>query len=251
MKQNQSKPFFKKMINSKFWIAVLLCWIFATNATAQGFDDVELRQHVTLSYRINKNLGIAGKYFLQTDKGITHFNESTLGLEVDYKINKWLKAGIEYRFGTNQYEDANIIRYYLGFDYAINKKWKIKYRPLLQQEFGYLNSEYLAHHPTKYTLRNMLMVQYDLTKKITLYAYTENYTRFKSGDAYFFREKTGVGASYQIKKRHEIELEVDWIKKHNRDNIARIDIGYTFEIGYVKSKKDKTSKPTEATPNAQ
>jgi len=204
-------------------------------------NDLMLRQQLALKYNINKRWSVTLKYFLQTNDNLFVFDKSVPGAEIKYKPFSWLKAEVEYRFETNHQRDQHKIRYSLTFDKSIlNKNWKLKYRPMLQQQFIYLQPEYLVANPVKYRLRNMLELDYSLNRRTELYAFTEFYSDYKRGDWNYSTQKSGVGINYTRKRRHDFNLEAAWF--HGIDdaqNDLRIGVGYSYTMGYVKKKKKK------------
>lgn len=209
-------------------------------------NDLELRQQLALKYNIDKRWTVAVKYFLQTHDNMIGFDKSVPGAEMKYKLFSWLKAEVEYRFETNHQKDQHEFRYSLTFDQNISKKWQIKYRPMLQQQFGYLQPEYLAANPVEYAVRNMLELDYTYNKKTELYVFTEFYTNYDRGVWFHSTQKSGAGINYERKKRHDFNLEANWFYDiEDAQHALRISVGYSYTLGYVKKKKKKKSH-TEA-----
>ncbi len=217
----------------------MACCLSYTAVQAQD-NDMELRQQIALKYNINKKWRITAKYFLQSFDNALRFDKAVPAGEINYKPYSWLKAEVEYRFETNYRKDNSEIRYALTFDYDFNKKWKIKYRPMLQQQFEYLNREYLVANPVEYTFRNTLELDYQYNKKTDLYLFTEFYLDRDEGILRYPTQKSGGGISYVYKKRNEFNLEANWIyDREDALHTLRICVGYSYVLGYVKKKKHK------------
>lgn len=211
--------------------------IFLTTQTnAQVFDDWEARPNVSLKYKFNKKLSIAGTYYLYLDKNMSQYDKSVTGGEVAYKINSWLKVGIDYRYGTKPQEHYHDIRYSVTFDYNPSQKWKIAYRPMLQQEFVSLKEVHLATSPIEYYLRNRLTLSYEISNAAKLYVFTENYLRANHGDYSFHRQKSALGAEFGVSPRSEIGARFEVLNKRSGKIIARPNLSYTYTLGYVKKK---------------
>lgn len=208
----------------------------ATQTQAQVFDDWEARPNVSLKYKFNKKLSIAGTYYLYLDKNMSQYDKSVIGGEIGYKINSWLKAGIDYRYGMKGQEHYHDIRYSITFDYNPSQKWKIAYRPLLQQEFISLKEEHLAVNPIEYYLRNRLTLSYEISNAVELYVFTENYLRANHGDYSFHRQKSALGAEFGVSPRSKIGARFEVLNKRNGKMIARPNLSYTYTLGYVKKR---------------
>lgn len=232
-----------KLLKKILPILIITCCMTGMKLHAQN-NDLELRQQLALKYNIDKRWSVAVKYFLQTNDNMIGFDKSVPGAEIKYKPLSWLKAEVEYRFETNYRKDQHEFRYSLTFDRdIINKKWKVKYRPMLQQQFEYLQQEYLAANPVEYAVRNMLELDYTYNKRTELYAFTEFYTDYDRGAWYHATQKSGAGINYERKKRHDFNLEANWFYDREDDQHAlRISVGYSYTLGYVKRKKKKKAK---------
>lgn len=222
-------------ITRPFTILVPLA-MMAFSSQAQYFSDWEARPHLSVEYRFNKNLSAAGTYYAYIDKNITTYDKSVIAGEINYKLSSWLKAGLEYRYGLTKKENYNELRYSLTLSQKLTPKWKIKYRPMYQQEFYSLDKEELEANPMEHFIRNRITIGYDLTKKMELYALTENYQEIQHGDWSFNRQKSAAGIKLELDKQHEISAAFYLINKKRGKNIGRLDFGYTYTFGYRKNK---------------
>ncbi len=220
----------------KLLIFFALTILLSTQVKAQVFDDWEARPNVSLKYKFNKKLSIAGTYYLYLDKNMSQYDKSVISTEVAYKVNSWMKAGIDHRYGIEPKGNYHDIRYSITFDYNPSKKWKIAYRPSLQQEFISLKKEHLAINPIEYFLRNRLTLSYEISNDVDLYVFTENYLRANHGDYSFHRQKSALGADFGISPRSEIGTRFEVLNKSNGKIIARPNLSYTLTLGYVKGK---------------
>lgn len=224
-------------ITNKSILILLLLLVYTLQTRAQVFDEWAARPNISLKYKFNKDWAIAGTYYHYLEDNMSHYDKSVISIDIGYKINSWLKAGIDYRFGINSKEHYHDIRYSVTFDYEPSAKWKLEYRPMLQQEFTSLKKEKLATEPVKYYWRNRLTVSYDITGNLELYVFTENYLKPDKGDLFFFRQKSALGADFDINERNKIGTRFEIINKKNGKNIARPNLSYTYTFGYLKKKK--------------
>lgn len=209
----------------------------AIQTSAQTFDDWEARPNVTVKYKANKNLSLAGTYFLYIDKNMTEIDKSVMAGEIGYKINSWVKAGFEYRYALKNGEGSHELRYSFTFDKNIAERWKIKYRPMLQQEFESSKKTEKENNPAEYFLSNRLTVDYDISNSFTLYLFTENYVQLEKGNIHFHKQKSAVGLDYEINERNQVGTRFDVINKSSGKNVARVSLNYTITLGYIKSKQ--------------
>ncbi len=190
------------------YIHILLATIIvfvALQANAQYFNDWEARTSVSLEYKFNKNLSIAGTYYLYMNKNISEYKKSVLAGEIGYKITKWMKTGIEYRYGMDYPDNYHEMGYSFTFDYDLLEKLKIKYKPMFIMEFRSLNQEHLAAYPMEYYLTNRVTLGYEIARKTELYVFTENYQQIEKGNFQFYRQKSALGAAFKAGDRSEID----------------------------------------------
>lgn len=204
---------------------------------AQVFNDWVARPNVSVKYKINKNLSLESTYYMYLEDNMSRYDKSVIGTEIGYKVNSWLKTGIEYRLGLKPGKKYHDMRYFVTFDHNLSKKWRLAYRPMLQQEFSSLKKELLAAKPIEYYWRNRLTVSYKHTRSLEYYLFTENYLEIEHGGMGFYRQKSALGADYKINARNEIGARFEMLNKKNGKNIARPNLSYTYTLGYVKKKK--------------
>lgn len=221
----------------KTMLLLIISVVYAPQSQAQVFDDWEARPNISLKYKVNKKWSVAGTYYLYLDKNMSKYNKSVIAGEVDYKVNSWMKAGIDYRYGMNHKDNYHDIRYSLTFSYDPSKKWEIAYRPTLQQEFVSLDETKLAIHPIEYYFRNRLSLSYDVSKKTELYIFTENYQSLNQAELAFNKQKSALGADFEINKRNSIGARMEVINKRKGKMIARPNLSYTYTLGNVKKQK--------------
>lgn len=225
-----------KLIKKTLFI-LMLSLAYTSQTKAQMFDDWEARPNISLKYKFNKKWSVTGTYYFYLDKNMSQYDKSVIAGEVDYKVNSWLKAGIDYRYGISEKKRYHDLRYSVTFDYNPSKKWKIEYRPMVQQKFTSLQKSHLALKPIKYYIRNRLTASYDVSSAIKVFVFTENYLRPKQGDINFHRQKSALGAEFEIGNRSEIGTRFEVINKKSGKMYARPNLNFTYTLGYVKNKK--------------
>ncbi|MBS1632844.1 MAG: DUF2490 domain-containing protein [Bacteroidetes bacterium] len=220
----------------KFIIAITVLYFCASPATAQVLDEWEARPNIAIKYKFNKKLSLAGTYYLYLDKNISRYNKSVIGAELDYKFCSWLKAGIDYRYGIDPKENYHDIRYSATIDFKISKKWKMAYRPMLQQEFISLQKVKLSTDPVKYYLRNRITASFKVSTATEIYVFTENYLKPQSGSFYFHRQKSALGAEFDVSNRSKLGVRFEVLHKKSGKVVARPNISYAITLGKFNKK---------------
>lgn len=215
--------------------AILLSSVFfVLKSNAQFFNDWEARPHISAEYRFNKRLSLEGTYYMYIDKNISAYDKSVIAGEVGYKLTKWLKAGLEYRYGIAPKKNYNEMRYSLTFDHKLGDRWKVKYRPMFQQDFVSLEKEELKMNPMEYFIRNRLTLSYDLSDKFELFVFSENYQQIDHGNWNFHKQKSAGGVKFAINQQNSVGMALYVINKKSGKNTGRLDFGYTYSFGYKK-----------------
>lgn len=221
--------------NKKAILLPLILALCTSYARAQYIDDNILRPSVSLKYQINKKLSVTGTCYLVLDHKMSNYKESILGGEVNYNLTSWMEAGVEFRYhGFNNEIPQKQLRYSFSFDHDLSKKWKIKYRPMIVQEFETLDKKHLEENPIEYSFRNRIKIGYDLGKKVDVYLFTEPYLKLMKDDTRFNKLKSGVGIKYKITAQSKVEARFDFINKKKakgNENSTRLNLGYTFTLG--------------------
>lgn len=216
-----------KIISISIFVALLF---MAMITHAQIFNDWEARPSFTVEYGFTKKLSVGGTYYGYLDKNFTRYDKSVLAGEVGYKINSWLKAGFEYRYGFDSPADNHDLRYLLTFSHSFPNGLKIKFRPSLLHEPGTLSKKQQKELPDEYYLRNRLTVGYKIRKKMEVFAFTENYQEMSDGLS-FYRQKSAIGASVGISKISALEIRFNVINKKKGKMNARVDVNYAISLG--------------------
>lgn len=209
--------------------------LYMSESKAQIFDEWEARPNVSLKYKFNKKLSVSTTYYLYMDKNMSEYNKSVISGDVGYKVNSWMKLGLDYRRGITPKKQYNDIRYSVTFDYNPSKNWKLEYRPMIQQKSFFEKKAHQEDIPTEYFMRNRITVTYKFVSDWEVYAFTENYQQLNKGMT-FHRQKSALGTEYKISPRNKIGARFEVLNKKSGKMIARPNLSYTYTLGYVKQK---------------
>jgi len=229
-------------------VILLLFSIASVSAQAQTTDnqlwtafqtETELTKHLTLG------LSLEARF----DQDVTRLRTVFGQVEFDWKFNKYLSASVSYRYGGRKYDDelseftkAHRVSAYVTGKYKF-KKFSIGGLNVnsftISNRAGYFN-QYLVDPPEdkvtpqKY-FRNKSQLKYDITKKLSTFAYFEFFYRF-SGDVQEVDENRYAGGfEYDFNKKNSVKLmymyltEVN-VKPKNKDDRNIISVGYTLKL---------------------
>ena len=193
----------------KIFFLFLLSVLFIIKSKAQLFDEWEARPNIALKYKFNKQWSVTGTYYHYLENNFKQYNKSVMSVDAGFKINSWLKAGIDYRYGFNSRKHYHDIRYSIAFDFKLSPRWKVAYR-------------------------NRLTLSYDAISNLELYVFTENYLEIEEGNMGFYRQKSALGSDYKLNGRNKIGFRFEVINKKNGKMVARPNLSYTYSLGYGK-----------------
>lgn len=223
-------------------IYFLFVFVCAWQIVTAQFEDTYLRQRVCVNWEVNKKWSVYGFYRIDYNQNLSAFRRSNIQLGFDYKFNKYLSAGMDYRFGTSYSRDFHRFRARLDLSYKLNTKISIGLRNMMQHDIAYLDADYLKSYQPEWVLRNRLSGKYEINKKMSAGLFTELFSRFQPNQNETDRLRSGIKWSYLYKRRHGLALY--YFIQHPMDgSIKKADqvfgIDYTFEIEKKKKKKKK------------
>lgn len=214
------KVYFKIVVFS------VLVSTFSVNAVAQTFDDLEARLIVGVKYKFDNGLRLSANYEHRLDDNLRHYKKSIPAAKVSYDIDvsnhlKFAPA-FEYRLETGDIHTVNDLRYSGGLSYKISENLKFNYTPILQQLL-------VNNRTPEFYLRNGIELNYSLNESLSFSIFSENYQEFDSGMK-FSAQKSGVGATYLVNKKNEIQLKIKSKQYSNHKDILRIYVAYYYII---------------------
>ncbi len=212
------------------------------SSRAQGIEGFQTRTRLGLRYAPTKDLVLTPKVFFYTSD--LRFRRTMIGMEANYKLTKWLRAGGEYRFSTSYTRDFHRLRGFLLLDYSLAKRWELEWRPMFQRDLDYFDGDAMSLYPPRDVLRNLVAVNYAPRKRTNYFVAAELYHRFEAGTLTPFRIRPSVGAQRVYKKRHVFGAEAFYIRDFARPgdfpaSRLRLDLSYTYRAGKLKGGKKK------------
>ena len=199
--------------------------------------DLEQWTSIGLSKKINKHWKISLDQEFRFIKDVSQFDIYFADLELDYKFNKHLTVGANYRFYQNKNTNGVFQtehRWSTDFQYKHKiSRFKVAYRLRFQNK----DEDFFTNESGNnlYNLRNKLSVDYNIKSfKLDPYFDMELFRRFENGeDSYFNKIRWTLGIEYSITKKSDIELFYRTDNELNQDyakDTYIIGLAYKFSF---------------------
>jgi hypothetical protein len=210
----------------------LITLLFVSLATQAQKSEVDLQTRTSVSLNLNLKKGwqIGTEYRAKFNENSSNYRGSYLYLEVDKKLNKYLSAGVAYRFGS--VEGDNFHR----FSGNIEGKYKFdKFTFSLRETYQSQKQTFIGDDEgtAENYLRTRLGVKYAITKKLDFGISTEPFMHKNDGvfETDFWRNRAGL--SYEYMKNKSVNLYYIWqpdVNKKYPDTKNIIGINFIFGI---------------------
>lgn len=229
-----------RFLKYHFFGCIIICFVFWTNVRAEQ-PDTRLRSQIGISYKPLKTLDVTASYRLDINENLSTFQRSNFELGVGYSVLKWLEIETSYRFMTGYNKDSH--RFKAGVSAkknTSNKKFQFQWKSLLNFNSNYLDRDYWKMEDPSWVWRNKFKTKYNISKKLSVSVYVEQFLKLKDSESYFYRDRFGTSLDYELKKRHSFSIGYYYQLEYNRkspENNNTFEIEYNFEL--KKKKKPK------------
>lgn len=210
-------------------IFTLLLISLATQAQKSEVD-FQTRPAITLNLDLPKGWEVSTQYRAKFNENSSNYRGSYLYLGVDKKLNKYLSAGVEYRFGLVDGEKFNRFSGSLEGKYKY-KKLTFSLRELYQTQHQIISDD--DEGTAENYLRSRFGVKYAITKKLDFNLSTEPFMHKKDGvfETDFWRNRAGI--SYEYMKNKSVNLFYIWqpdVNKKYPDTKNIVGINFIFGL---------------------
>ncbi|WP_435353442.1 DUF2490 domain-containing protein [Emticicia sp. SJ17W-69] len=210
-------------------IFILLFISIATQAQKSEVD-FQTRPAITLNLDLPKGWEVSSQYRAKFNENSNNYRGSYLYLDVDKKLNKYLSAGVAYRFGLVDGEKFNRFSGSLEGKYKY-KKLTFSLRELYQTQHQIISDD--DEGTAENYLRTRIGVKYAVTKKIDFGISTEPFMHKKEGvfETDFWRNR--IGFTYEYMKNKSVNLYYIWqpdVNKKYPDTKNIVGINFIFTI---------------------
>jgi hypothetical protein len=189
--------------------------------------DLQTRPAVTLKLDLPKGWEISTQYRAKFDQNSSNYKGTYLYLGLEKKVNKYLSAMVNYRFGLVDGEKFNRISGGLEGKFKY-KSFTFSLRELYQSQ-QQVSSENIAEN----YLRSRFAVKCALVKKLDFTISTEPFMHKKNGvfETDFWRNRAGI--TYEYMKNKSVNLFYIWqpdVNKKYPDTKNFIGINFIFDL---------------------
>jgi hypothetical protein len=236
-------------------LAVLLLVAAGTTTQAQT-NDFQTWSSAGIKTDISKSFTVGFQTQLRLTDYSTRVGSILLEPEVGFRVNKYLKLGLGYRFTIRPGNDhINKTVHRLNLDVEGKKKFGnlgLSLRLRIQQGFQdpYVNENRAPYSAPTYN-RNKLSVEYKVSKLWTPFVEGELFfpltdPRHRGLDRYRFT----VGSAFNLKNRNAVDVFFRVQQEVNTANPQTayiLGLGYTYDLKLPKAKKKKKDKEKDKT----
>ena len=178
---------------------------------------------LTEEMRFNENLSELGVAYTE--------------LGVDYKLYKFISAGVSYRYiQKKQVDNFYSLRHRYNIDLSLKYKIKmvnVSLRERFQTQYADVNTSETGSVPQRY-LRNKLTLKYNLGKKYTPFIYSELFLQLNNPEGNEIDNvRYAAGFEYEINKLMNLEFYYMINKKiHVSDPLTEYITGIDFTYSF-------------------
>lgn len=214
----------------KIYYKILFILLLSSTLKAQKSTvDFQTRPAITLNLDFKKGWEVSTQYRAKFNENSSHYRGSYLYLDVDKKLNKFLSAGVSYRYGVVESEK------YHRFSGSLEGKYKLRKLTFsLRELYQTQNQTFLGDDEgtAENYLRSRIGVKYAFTKKLDFSLSTEPFMHKKNEvfETDFWRNRASI--SYEYLKNKSVNIYYIWQPDVNKKypDIKNI-VGINFIFG--------------------
>ena len=209
---------------------ITLLFISSITFAQKSEVDFQTRTSISLDVDFKKGWSIGTEYRAKFNENSSNYRGSYFYLEGNKKINKYLSAGVAYRFGIVGGENFH------RFAGNVEGKYKVKkFTFSLRETYQSQKQTFIGDDEgtAENYLRTRLGVKYAITKKLDFSVSTEPFMHKKDGvfETDFWRNRAGI--SYEYMKNKSVNLYYIWqpdVNKNYPDTKNIVGINFVFGI---------------------
>lgn len=236
---------------------IVLMILLPIVAQAQN-DEFGTWTGVSLDKKLSKQLTLGTELELRTGNNLKNIDRWSAGISLDYRLAKWLKAGVGYTYLYDYHPEAYTYQddgdlnkrtmTYFGSRHRLNvsltaskdfgklsvslrERWQYTYRPeQANKRMDYQHSDLGYSYPVKGKATNMwrnkLQLKYKATRLLQPYLYGETYV----GGSGFDKLRLSLGTELKLSKQSS--LNVGYVYQKVYDDDDEEGNKHVFSIGY-------------------
>ena len=246
-------------MKSKLFLVLMV--LLPLGASAQS-DEFGLWTSAGLDKKLSKNLTLGGEIEFRAGNNLKNVDRWSAGIGVDYKLAKWLKAGVGYTYLYDYHPEAYTYQddgdlnkrtmTYFGSRHRVNatitashdfgrlnvslrERWQYTYRPQLDNmrmdyQHADLGYSYAVKGKAKNVWRNRLQLKYKASSLLRPYLSGETYVAGSGLD----KLRLSLGTELKLSKQSSLNLGYIFQKAYDDDddegNKHVLSIAYKFKF---------------------
>ncbi len=208
--------------------------IILIHTTANGqVKDAGLWTSLSFEAKLVKKLSLSVSQEYRFNENVTELDTWISEAGLNYKLNKYLKASVNYRF-TMKRMTNNLYspRHRFFIDIKAEKKIKpfiFQFRTRFQEEYADIGRATDGGFAGYYS-RNKLSIKFDLDRKWEPYLSVELFSPLRRNQPYLFDDiRTSAGLEFAVSKHHSIDI---YYMIQNELNVSNPVMDFIGGIGY-------------------
>ena len=191
-----------------------------------GIDDTHTWTSIGFEKNLPHSLSLEFEQELRIKDRLSTFSQTISEVSLSYKVIDGLNISIPYRYAV--FDDKIKQRLSLGASYKYNfNPISLKYRTKLQRSFE-------KEKTHEYLIRNKLIIEYKLRKRIEPYCSGELFHKFNKSNNELDEYRISFGLAVDLPRKNSIKIfyifKNEDLTKTNPDKINVFGLSYTFKL---------------------
>ena len=191
-----------------------------------GIDDTHTWTSIGFEKKLPHSLSLEFEQELRIKDRLSTFSQTISEVSLSYKVIDGLNISIPYRYAV--FDDKIKQRLSLGASYKYKfNPISLKYRTKLQRSFE-------KEKTHEYLIRNKLIIEYKLRKRIEPYCSGELFHKFNKSNNELDEYRVSFGLAVDLPRKSSIKIfyifKNEDLTKTNPDKINVFGLSYTFKL---------------------
>ena len=191
-----------------------------------GIDDTHTWTSIGFEKNLPHSLSLEFEQELRIKDRLSTFSQTISEVSLSYKVIDGLNISIPYRYAV--FDDKIKQRLSLGASYKYKfNPISLKYRTKLQRSFE-------KEKTHEYLIRNKLIIEYKLRKRIEPYCSGELFHKFNKSNNELDEYRISFGLAVDLPRKSSIKIfyifKNEDLTKTNPDKINVFGLSYTFKL---------------------
>ena len=202
------------------------CLLYLFIQYSFGIDDTHTWTSIGFEKNLPHSLSLEFEQELRIKDQLSTFSQTFSEVSLSYKVIDGLNISIPYRYAV--FDDKIKQRLSLGVSYKYNfNPISLKYRTKMQRSFE-------KEKTHEYLIRNKLIIEYKLRKRIEPYCSGELFHKFNKSNNELDEYRVSFGLAVDLPRKSSIKIfyifKNEDLTKTNPDKINVFGLSYTFKL---------------------